>query len=262
MIAVMIGIVGTAFGLPVAALIGIFVVLMSVVYETIEFITADLWDSEFTDLLECIFYECSSEIDDVVHFDIQCIINKIGSDVTWDIYTELQIRLLLQVSYLLNVLGSQTIDAAGATTAIESADCDDCGDPCRHWLGGYGLLDMEPVQGSTYNATDDWIESANFGTASYASALVPVEEGRSYNFSFNSVHHDQTVAGTCQLVWCFNDETTDQVNEWLFTGLGDGMNSGVLNTSPCPAGRNRLYITVQSIGSASYCELTGVAMCG
>jgi len=130
MMAVLIGIVGTAFGLPVAALIGIFVVLMSVVYETIEYITADVWTEDFSEKLACYFYECSSDDGDVVHFDIQCIINKIGAATTFDWDTEAQLRLLLQVSWLMSTLGAQTIDAAGATTAVEDADCDECAQPC------------------------------------------------------------------------------------------------------------------------------------
>lgn len=260
--AVLIGIVGTAFALPVAALIGIFVALMAVVYETIEYITADLWDTNFTDLLECIFYECSSEIDDVVHFDIQCIINKIGSDVTWDLYTETQIRLLLQVSYLLNVLGSQTIDAAGATTAIASADCDDCGDPCRHWLGGFGLNDMLPVQGSAYVEIGDYVDSADFGTASYASAVVPVTEGSEYNISFTAEWFSQSGAGDCQIYWSDDAIQSNLIHIWTWTGFGDGVSGGILNATAVPAGYPYLYITVQAVGSSATVNLTGLALCG
>jgi len=154
MLAILIGIVGTAFALPVAALIAIFVALMAVVYETIEFITADLWDASFSEKLTCYFYECALDDGEVVHFDIQCIINKIGSATTFDWTTELQLRLLLQVSWLMNVIGAQAIDAAGAATAITSADCDACDDVwCYEWdqtaLESAWTFDFDPNGGGS-----------------------------------------------------------------------------------------------------------------
>lgn len=156
MMAVLIGIVGTAFGLPVAALIAVFVILMSVVYETIEFVTADLWDEDFSNVLRCYLYECALDNAGVVHFDYQCVINKIGAGVTFDWTTENQVRLLLQVSYLLNVLGSQTIDAAGAATAIVSADCDTCS---NDWCFTFDmtLVDADGVGYSTNGCTAAWL---------------------------------------------------------------------------------------------------------
>jgi len=121
------GAIGAIFGIVVAPLIALYAAIFAVVYETVEYVTEDLWNEDFTDKLECIFYECALDTDDVVHFDIQCIINKIGAstDIT---YTFAEVRLLLQVSYMLNILGSQAIDAAGTATAIEEATCDDCDD--------------------------------------------------------------------------------------------------------------------------------------
>lgn len=126
MMAVLIGIVGTAFALPVAALIAVYIALMAVVYATIEFVTADLWTEGFTEKLTCYFYECSSDDGGVVHFDIQCIYNKIAAATTADFDLDEQLRLLLQISWLMMMIGTQALDAAGTATAVGSADCEYC----------------------------------------------------------------------------------------------------------------------------------------
>lgn len=158
MMAVLIGIVGTAFALPVAALIAVYIALMAVVYATIEFVTADLWTEGFTEKLTCYFYECSSDDGGVVHFDIQCIYNKIASATTADFDLDEQLRLLLQISWLMMMIGTQALDAAGTATAVGSADCEYCGAWCYKfdfgadglgaWTLNYGTLTSEGLVGA------------------------------------------------------------------------------------------------------------------
>lgn len=125
LVGVVIGLLAAVFGSVLLALAAIVAILFETIYETIEFVGADLWTADFTDKLRCFFYECASDDGDVIHFDYQCVINKIGAatEIDWS-FNEL--RLLLQVGYLLNMLGSQTLDAAGALTAVDTADCGDC----------------------------------------------------------------------------------------------------------------------------------------
>jgi len=47
-----------------------------------------------------------------------------------------------------------------------------------------------------------------------------------------------------------------------FTGFGDGASGGLTNTGAWPAGYGWLYICCESIGGASSCRLTGLALCG
>jgi len=151
-IAIFIGIVGTAFALPVAALIGIAIIIMSIVYETIEFVTADLWDEDFTNILVCYFEDCATDNASVVHFDLQCIINRIGGAIPLTPEIEPYVRLMLQVSYLLNTLGSQAIDAAGATDQISSWAC-----LCpQEWCNEFG------ASGIPFD--EDWTPESIYGT--------------------------------------------------------------------------------------------------
>jgi len=136
-LAVMIGFavitIGGWLGLALAALVGLALGLFTAFLEICEFMTADLWTSDFTDKLQCILYECSSCDGDVVTFDFQCVRERMAE------YTDLldpqvitNIRLFGQVDFMLNVIGVDGLNAAGATTAIETADCTDCQDGwCR-----------------------------------------------------------------------------------------------------------------------------------
>jgi len=78
-----------------------------------------------------------------VTFDFQCLRDAMAR------YTDLldpqvitNIRLFGQVDFILNVIGVDGLNAAGATTAIETADCTDCNAP---WCRLYDFT-IEPFQ--------------------------------------------------------------------------------------------------------------------
>lgn len=121
----------TGFGLAIAALITIGLIIFGVFYALMEFITADMWTEDFNDKLKCVLLACAVEDGDVVHFDYDCVINQLASvtDVTLSLE---QVRLFGQIYYLLGWIGAQGLDAAGATTGILDADCEDCGDGCAY----------------------------------------------------------------------------------------------------------------------------------
>jgi len=110
---------------------------MEIVYLLVEVFTADLWDSDFSDALKCMLYECSLDTGDVVTFDYQCVQEKLQTTLLHIDLNAEQIRLLVQISYILNVIGGvDALNAAGATTEISESDCDGCNDVwCRRWEG-------------------------------------------------------------------------------------------------------------------------------
>lgn len=134
-LAVLIGaaiiIIGGWLGLALAALVGLATGYFFAFLEIAEFMTADLWDSQFTEKLKCMLYECSSCEDDVVTFDFQCVRDKMAryTDIL-DPQVITNIRLFGQVDFILNVIGVDGLNAAGATTAIEDADCSECAPDC------------------------------------------------------------------------------------------------------------------------------------
>lgn len=119
----------TGFGLALASLIEIGVIIFGVFYSIMEFIAADLWTEGFDDKFKCVLYECASEDGDVVHFDYACVLDKLANatSLTLDLS---EVRLFGQIAYLLQFIGAQGLDAAGAATNVLDPDCDDC---ARDW---------------------------------------------------------------------------------------------------------------------------------
>jgi len=132
--------IGLVLGAPFAAvaypLIAIGRLVFQVVYETLEFVGADLWTSDFTDELRCLLLNCSSSDGDIVRFDYQCVIDGLARAVDILDITISELRLFGQLQYILSWIGEQGLEAAGATTGVETASCDDCG----YWCFNFNLL--------------------------------------------------------------------------------------------------------------------------
>lgn len=122
--------VGTAIALefypPAAALIAIGGVIFEIIYQVVEFITADLWTEDFTNALQCYLYACASVDDNVVTFNFQCLINRLAEQTNAFDLTAEQLRLFGQLNYLLNFIGAQGLNYAGSGTGTTSADCSEC----------------------------------------------------------------------------------------------------------------------------------------
>jgi len=118
--------IGLLLGLISGGMIEMAGFIYASVYAAVEFITADLWDTEFTNKLICILVNCATEEDDVVHFDYECVMAELRDSTTILDPTLTDLRLLGQLSAILPWIGSEGLDAAGATTDIEDHSCDDC----------------------------------------------------------------------------------------------------------------------------------------
>jgi len=124
--------IGTAIAGPIGLLAGsvlaIGLIAFGEFFSFMDFLTDDVWDAEFTDALQCMFYECSLNDAGVVTFDIDCIWNKLVNEGNPFDLSGTQIRLLGQVGYLLSIVGVDGLNLAGNTTAITTADCSECSD--------------------------------------------------------------------------------------------------------------------------------------
>jgi len=101
--------------------------LMELVYQAFYYITADVWDADFTDILVCWLYECSASDGDIVTFNYDCLMEKMLNQVIAPPFDEAMARLAVQLSYLIPVCGGvDFLNQAGGTTAITLADCEGC----------------------------------------------------------------------------------------------------------------------------------------
>jgi hypothetical protein len=133
--------IGAAFGLIGTSIVAIAVLVWGVVYESLEFIGADLWDVTFTATMKCILLDCASNTDGVVTFDFECVNQALAAQTNPFDLTASQIRLFGQLQYLFMIFGGDGLNAAGATTEITEADCD-----CGEWCGWINLkLTSEPL---------------------------------------------------------------------------------------------------------------------
>lgn len=127
--AILIAAVGFAFAPITAAIAAFMEVVFRLLYTALEYLGADLWDADFTDQMRCFLYECSLNSGGVVTFDWDCFTGKLNSLADEFGLTEVQLRLYLQVTYILYFIGGvDGLNLAGGTTAITSADCEDCDD--------------------------------------------------------------------------------------------------------------------------------------
>jgi len=100
-----------------------------------ESVTEDYWDAEFEDYFRCVLYEHSTVTGTgSVDFDYDAIRYQIAQDALNAVDVN-RAFLVAQLEYLFYFTGAADgFNAAGGTTAIEDADCEDCVDVwCYTW---------------------------------------------------------------------------------------------------------------------------------
>lgn len=242
LVGLLITLLGTVFGLVIAPLVAIGVLIVGVIYEVLEFVTADVWTTDFTEMLVCLLYECATDVGgDVIHFDYTCFLNNLAS-VT-DIFdpTFAQIRLFGQIAYIMSFLGAQSLDAMGATTGVETADCDDCDAPwCRLYDFTTDPYLFEPVSAG-FGPEADWALGVGFTSvfiptggngyqscniaSPFASTITSLEmtftytqgscipsgdtSGGMFSQNFDNVFHQQFTCDvpTSPMTWCYLPDT-------------------------------------------------------
>jgi len=156
---------GPAFGFIVPAFIFLLEAAALAFLEIAEFMGTDVWDEEFSGLLMCALLECASDDGDVVTFDYQCIIDNLAENV--DLLNPLaQSQLLLfgQVNFMLSIIGVDGLNAAGATTEVEDANCDECElewSACFDFLVDDGEWTQAPCYTATVYSAAGWGRNAN-----------------------------------------------------------------------------------------------------
>lgn len=150
--AVAIGVaIAPPLGLAAASLLAVGGIAFGEFYAFLDFLTEDVWTSEFSDALRCMLYECSGIGAGVVTFDIDCLWIELQQQTNPFDLSFSELRLLGQVGYLLTILSADGLNLAGATTAIESANCD-CGS-CVSRVESF--VDGEVNEWTTYGAGVD-----------------------------------------------------------------------------------------------------------
>jgi len=150
----LVSLIGAEFAPITFALVTFFGIVFSVLYGTLEFVGADLWDENFTQALYCMLLGCASNDAGVVTFDWDCFQAALAAQTTIVPLEFTQLRLFAQIEYLLLVIGGvDALNQAGATTAITDDDCSGCENVwCYHFDDDHQLGDW--VAGFWNHATD------------------------------------------------------------------------------------------------------------
>lgn len=128
LIAAIIAILGAPFAPITAAIAAFFLAVFHLLYGALEYLGADLWTEDFSNQMTCFLVDCATNDAGVVTFDWDCFTGKLNSLADSFMLSEIQVRLYLQVSFILYFIGGvDGLNLAGATTEITNDDCSFCG---------------------------------------------------------------------------------------------------------------------------------------
>lgn len=176
-----VGIVGFEFAPITYGILAFFNVVFGILYAALEYLGADLWDEAFSNQMICFLLDCASNDAGVVTFDWDCFIAQLNSLTDSFGLSEIQIRLYLQVAYILYFIGGvDGLNLAAGTTAITNDDCGACGGWCYDvdltldaW--GFEIVDQAgwsvPFGVYTSGVGYDTVLSHNSGAGFYAQIL-------------------------------------------------------------------------------------------
>jgi len=144
-----IALVGFEFAPITWSIVAFMTPVFTALYSALEFIGADLWDTNVSKQIRCFLVDCATNTDGVVTFDYQCFIDNLVSLTNNFSLTEAQTRLYLQISFMLYFIGGMDgLALAGRTTAITDDNCGGCADEwCElldFTLDPYGFEIFEP----------------------------------------------------------------------------------------------------------------------
>lgn len=146
----LIGLVGFEFAPITASIVAFFAVVFSTLYSALAYIGADIWDDNVSKQIRCFLIECAHNEDGVVTFDWDCFNAKLNSLTDSFGLSELQVRLYLQIGFMLYFIGGvDGLNLAARTTEITEADCEECGCVNCHefdfTLSDWGFVALSPA---------------------------------------------------------------------------------------------------------------------
>jgi len=140
-IAAAVAAVGFEFAPITFAIAGVAFAVFEVLFHGLEYVTADLWTEPFSQEFECLLLGCVINTDGVVTFDWDCFNNALLAQVNDMGLSEIQMRLYVQIGYILYFIGgADGLNLAARTTAITNDDCSFC---TPEWCVAYDLTDND-----------------------------------------------------------------------------------------------------------------------
>lgn len=154
-------------------------------YEAFQWLTTDVWDDEFTNELVCILIDNATDTAGVVTFDYAGVMDAIARKVELE-DALIDIRRFGQITYMMQFIGEQGLNLAGATTAITTPDCEDCEpDWCCYFDFTIDDGGWDVVVNASYVSGQGWRSAINTQpTAVYRGCNIELSLGGSYTITF------------------------------------------------------------------------------
>lgn len=152
--------IGSLFYPPASAIIGAAEFGFAVFYDVMGHLTEDYWNDRFEEVLTCILKNNATLNEDgSVTFAYTVVLWEMLSTL-WN--AQAYVLLVAQVQYLLNVIGRDGLDAAGALDAV-TGDCSSCGEWCAVWTGAEQIQETFTLSEGTVT-TDDKLAWVQYGS--------------------------------------------------------------------------------------------------
>jgi len=104
-----------------------FETVFQALFQALAYITADLWDDAVDNQITCFLLDCASNDGGVVTFDYECFVNALNSLANDFVLSETQLRLYLQITFILYFIGGiDGLNLAARTTEITDDSCIEC----------------------------------------------------------------------------------------------------------------------------------------
>jgi len=206
-------------GLLAASFLEIATILVAEGFGAFAFLTADVWDSEFTNKFKCILLDNASvDGSGVVTFDFAQVTNDVVNALPFE-FTDPTLqkpRLALQLGTILQYVGADGLNYAGSTTAITDDDCSDC-DPvwCKSFdftLSDGGFVAADGV--TYYEAGVGWRGGTVGSQVDSALATITFPDTRITFVAFEVCVDNGGGSGFVEVIYLYKDGVfVDNPNE-------------------------------------------------
>jgi len=205
-------IIASAFYPPLAAITAIEEAAFFAFYRIMDYLTENMWDDTWSNLLICLFQSHASVVDGAVWFNWEEI-----SDAIWTrAFTGgAYVLQATQISYLVGVIGSEGLNYAGGTTGVVDAVCG-CGTWGRQWTSDAMLNGAEwrQIQGNR-NGSNQLVEAGAWPSL-YASVQCTIQVPASTQLTSVDCWYYSASGGGTVYFWFTNGPTP-----WVKMGGAD-----------------------------------------
>jgi len=226
-----VSVIGIALASISAGILALGLFGFQLLYQAISYLTADLWTEAFESQITCFLIACASNDAGVVTFDWECFNEKLNSLANDFSLSEVQIRLYLQVGFILQFIGgADGLNLAGATTAITDDDCTFCDDCVRYDF----TLSDEGWVADTYGT---WVDGEGWQLNSSPSAIMFGFDGIPFPTHISSVsveYYNSGGTGVMALYKNTGSYVAVTVGEPLLNGENEFLMYGVADTGEIP----------------------------